>query len=70
MLNNIVRVAYWLGLFSAMVALVWRGLVAIGLPERFVYGERAVGYSGFLNGAILFLLIACATGSYVSAQKD
>jgi heavy metal sensor kinase len=70
MLNNVVRTTYWLGLFSGAVALVWRALVAIGMSEQFIYGDRAVGYKGFLNGAILFLLIACATGSYIASQRE
>lgn len=70
MLQNVIRVTYWLGLLSGAIALIWRGLVAVGLPERFIYGDRAVGYEGFLNGAVLFLLIACATASYMNARKE
>jgi heavy metal sensor kinase len=67
---QVVRWSYWLGMFCAAVALLWRGLVALGLPERIHYGERTVGYAGFLNGAVLFLLIATATASFLWAQRE
>lgn len=65
--KHVVRWSYWIGVACGIVALIWRGLVALGGPERFIYGDRAVGYEGFLNGAFLFLLIATATASYASA---
>jgi heavy metal sensor kinase len=66
MLQHTVRWGYWLGMACALIALVWRGLVALGLPGRFQYSTvRSVGYPGFLNGAFLFLLIAAATAGYL-----
>ncbi len=66
----LVRWSYWLGIACALVALIWRGLFAVGIPERISYDDRAVGYAGFFNGALLFLLIATATASYVSATRQ
>ena len=70
MQKQVVRWGYWLGILCGAIALFWRGLVAFGLPERIHYGEQSVGYDGFLNGAMLFLLIAAATASYLSVAKD
>ena len=68
--KHLVRWSYWLGIACALVALIWRGLVAVGIPERITYADRAIGYAGFFNGALLFLLIATATASYVSATTQ
>ncbi len=66
MLQYAVRWSYWLGIVCAVVTLVWRGLHALGVPDRMVYSiDRSVGYLGFLNGAFLFLLIAAATAGYL-----
>ena len=69
--EHIARGAYWLGMACAVVAFVWRGLVTLGVPDRFTYDvDRAVGYGGFLNGAVLFLLVSAASSGYVWIQKN
>lgn len=66
MLIYTVRWSYWLGIACAVVALVWRGLHALGVPDRIAYSiDRSVGYPGFLSGSFLFLLIAAATAGYL-----
>ena len=70
MLQNTVRWGYWLGIACAVIACAWRGLVALGLPERFYYQvDRSIGYIGFLNGAILLLLFVAATAGYLWVKE-
>jgi two-component sensor histidine kinase len=70
MLQNTVRWGYWLGIACAAIACAWRGLVALGLPERFYYQvDRSIGYIGFLNGAILLLLFVAATAGYLWVKE-
>ncbi len=59
------RFSYWLGLVSTAIALVMRGLNAlgIGLPEKVIPGVT-IWYSSFYKGALLLLLVAIATANF------
>jgi len=70
MLQHIVRWSYWLGIACGVITLLWRGFVAVGFQEYIQYGERQLTWNAFLNGAVLFLLIAAATGSYLSTTAS
>ncbi|MBI3406293.1 MAG: HAMP domain-containing protein, partial [Acidobacteria bacterium] len=71
MWKQVVVGSYWLGIVSGAVALFWRSIVALGLPDTFYYGaDRGVGYEGFLKGALLFLLVSCATRGYAATSKE
>ena len=61
----IMRVSYWLGIVSVVVALVWRAANAVGiwLPHG------GVGYLSFFKGALLFLLAAVASASYAWCEE-
>ena len=63
--KHIATWSYWLGLASAVIALVLRSLNALGVwaPKAVPGGSAAVGYTSFYKGALLFLLIAVATAS-------
>ena len=63
--KHIVNLSYRLGLLSAVIALVLRGLNALGvwLPLAVVQGQT-VWYMSFYKGALLFFLIAIATANY------
>ena len=54
--------SYWLGLASAVVALVMRSFNAFGfwLPQYVVQGVT-IWYMSFYKGALLFILINIAT---------
>jgi hypothetical protein len=67
-------VAYWIGVISTVVALVTRLLTAIGV---FVFplptsGKIPISYRSFLDGAILFFLMAIASSAamWVKQQKS
>lgn len=63
--QQIVRWSYRLGIACGVIAFLWRGLIAVGVPGYVQYGAQEVSYRGFLNAAILFLLVAAATAGYL-----
>ena len=70
--KHILNWSYWLGLASGVIALVFRGLNALGLllPQVVKQGQT-IWYMSFFKGALLFLLIAVASANYswVHGQK-
>lgn len=73
MKRHILNWSYWLGMASAVIALVLRGLNAIGvlLPTVVMEG-RTIWYMSFYKAAFLFLLIAIATANNICShgQKE
>lgn len=69
--KHIVKWSYWLGIVSAVIALVLRGLNAVGLlrPTVIVQGST-VWYMSFYKGAFLFFLIAIATANYLWSRSQ
>lgn len=69
--KHIVTWSYWLGLLSAVIALVLRGCNAFGiwLPAALVQG-RTIWYMSFYKGALLLFLIAIATANYTWARAQ
>ena len=68
--RNIVKWTYWLGIACTAVAFVWRGAVSFGVEPRLELPlGGTVGYEGFINGAVLFLLLAAATAGYLSMEE-
>jgi len=63
--KHIVKWSYWLGLLSAVVALVLRGLNALEFLLPKVMQGRTIWYMSFYKGALLFLLIAIATANFM-----
>jgi len=66
--------AYWIGVISTVLALITRGLTAIGV---FVFpltspGKIPLSYRSFLDGAMLFFVMAIASSvaMWVKAQKS
>ena len=63
--KHILNWSYWLGLTSGVIALVFRGLNAVGLLlSQVVKQGQTIWYMSFFKGALLFLLIAVATANY------
>lgn len=62
---------YWLGLASALIALIMRASNAFGmfLPERVVEGIT-VWYMSFYKAMMMFLLISIATSLLKRAGAD
>jgi hypothetical protein len=63
--------SYWLGLLSVVIALILRGLAAIGVSMPLVGqpGGNAISYNSFLHGAVLFLLLSVASSVLSSAKN-
>jgi hypothetical protein len=65
-------ITYWIGVLSTVVALITRLLAAIGV---FVFtptaGKVPISYRSFLDGAILFFIMAIASSvaAWVKQQK-
>jgi len=67
-------VAYWIGVASAVVAVITRLLTAIGV---FVFpaatsGRIPISYRSFLDGALLFFVMAIASSAamWVKQQRS
>ncbi|MBZ5645628.1 MAG: hypothetical protein LAN37_00220 [Acidobacteriia bacterium] len=54
--------SYWLGLLCSAVAIIWRGLIVVGLklPEK----VGGVFYESFLKLGALLLLMAVASAAH------
>ena len=63
--------AYWIGLLSTIIALITRALAAIGV---FVFpvteGKVPISYRSFLDGAMLFFLMAIASSVAMWAKSQ
>ena len=70
--KQIVKWSYWLGLLSALLALVLRGLNSVGMLIPTVVQGRTIWYMSFYKGALLFFLIAIATANFLwtRSQKE
>jgi hypothetical protein len=74
--KKICNAAYWIGIISAALALVSRGLAFIGVStfQLSTMGEGRVGisYKTFVEGAVLFFLMAIASSAaiWTKAQKS
>jgi hypothetical protein len=68
--KQLATAAYWLGILSTVVALIMRGLAALGV---FVFsstvGRVAISYRTFLEGAVLFFVMAIA-GALITWAKE
>ena len=73
--KSILRWSYWLGVISAVIALVWRAInVALGLHPAgvAVIPGQTIWYMSFYKAALLFLLVAVASANYawIRGQKQ
>jgi hypothetical protein len=68
--KHIITWSYWLGMVSAVLAVLARLLNAAGSSSlNFLTKGNPVGYRSLLDGAVLLFLIANASASY-SSQKS
>jgi hypothetical protein len=70
--KQLATAAYWIGLVSTVLALITRGLTVLGI---FVFpvsttGKIPISYRSFLDGAILFFIMAIASSVIVSAKAQ
>jgi hypothetical protein len=72
--KQLATAAYWIGLVSTVLALITRGLTVLGI---FVFpvptatpGKIPISYRSFLDGAILFFIMAIASSVIVWAKAQ
>jgi hypothetical protein len=70
--KQLATAAYWIGLVSTVLALIIRGLTVLGI---FVFpvstpGKIPISYRSFLDGAILFFIMAIASSAIVWAKAQ
>jgi hypothetical protein len=69
--KKILQYSYWLGLLCAVVAVAWRAATVLGyFTAPITQKGFSLTYNSFLNGAVLFLLTAIATGAYQAGNKQ
>jgi hypothetical protein len=56
-------IGYWLGILSTLLAIVFRGLAVLGVAIFPVAapGKIPLSYRSFLDGAMLFFMLAIAS---------
>ena len=68
--KQLTTAAYWIGILSTILALIMRGLAVLGV---FVFsptaGRNPISYRTFLEGAVLFFVMAIA-GALVALAKE
>jgi flagellar biosynthesis protein FliR len=72
--KQLCNAAYWIGLISSVLALITRGFAVLGI---FVFpvtssGKIPLSYRSFLDGAMLFFVMAIASSvtMWAKAQKS
>ena len=69
--KHVIQWSYWLGMASAVIALVMRAFNAFGiwLPAVMTQG-RTISYMSFYKGALLFFVIAIATANHIWSRRQ
>jgi hypothetical protein len=71
--KQLATTAYWIGLISTVLALITRGLAVLGISvfPASDPGKIPISYRSFLDGAILFFIMAIASSvvAWAKAQK-
>ena len=64
--------AFWFGIVSTLIALVMRGLAVMGIyafSATAVAGKNPISYRTFLEGAVLFFIMAIASTVVAFAKQ-
>lgn len=70
--KQLATAAYWIGILSTTVALVMRGLAMLGVfaySPAVMGGKNPITYRTFLEGAILFFIMAIASAVIAWAKE-
>jgi hypothetical protein len=76
--KHLCKVAYWIGIICTVLALLTRGLAMLGIWTATLAGGAGstgripLSYRSFLDGAVLFFLMAIASSValWAEAQKS
>lgn len=70
--KQLATAAYWIGILSTVLALIMRGLALLGIfaysPAVFA-GKNPISFRTFLEGAILFFVMAIASTAVAWAKE-
>jgi len=70
MAKHIITWSYWLGVVSAVLALLARALNVLGMNFLFITTKgNAISYRTFLDGAVFLLVLSIATASYAGLNS-
>ena len=70
--RQLATAAYWIGILCTVVAIITRGLALIGIfafSNAPVSGRNPLSYRTFLEGAVLFFVMAAASGIVALAKE-
>ena len=67
--KKILQYSYWLGLLCVVIAIAWRAANAMGFWVTAYAPGITFGYLSFVKAAVLFLLVAVATGAYQTSNR-
>ena len=67
--KQLIRWSFLLGVVCVVVAVLLRGLDALGILSALSTRGTAISYMSFVKGALLFLLTSIATSSYLSHRS-
>lgn len=70
--KKLATAAYWIGVVCTALALIMRGLAVLGVylfSPTAVAGRNPISYRSFLEGAVLFFVMAIA-GAVVAWVKE
>ena len=69
--KTICRLSFWLGIATLVIALIWRGLDAVGIrvPAPASAGHT-VYYMSFYKASLLFFVTTIATQAYMSTGSN
>lgn len=69
--KHVVKWTYWAGLACAAIALIIRGLQALGLyVTDFLPAGANIGYMSFYKAGLLFLALSIATATTMGARNQ
>jgi hypothetical protein len=62
--KQLATAAYWIGILSTVIALIMRGLAVMGMfAFSPTVGRNPISYKTFLDGALLFFVMAIASSA-------
>jgi hypothetical protein len=70
--KQLAAAAFWIGVLCTVVAIITRGLALMGIfafSSTVVAGKNPISYRTFLEGAVLFFVMAIASGVGALAKE-
>ena len=71
--KHLATTAYWIGILCTAIAVITRGLALMGMfvfSSTYTQGRNPMSYRTFLEGAVLFFLMAIASAWIASNRQQ